>query len=372
MAMDGYSSEAIVLICDTYGPGKLRCELIEIVFDSTSNSELAASLFAALEFGDEMDAACEGIGRRLSVTSSPDKVDLTSYLYLGDRIDTMLGTFAERYFTQHLKGTSEEISKAFSDAFDLPMSKATSRETLLKLYALAPFDSWDKVSVGAIQVSDDERQKMLAQMFNEDPVKAVERIESTKGGEADFTAAFKQWLEIDAGKPIDWFQSNLSRLTAVQKDYAIRGIAEYSASHGDCNVAWKWVGEITSYELRKKVEGQIWSMERDVVRRGVSIDPQVTLQGMVTGNSSHQDYWIEEAMGTWMAKDMDKANEWYQQNWKSLPPSKSQYVAAAFAKQAANQGDTATARQWATHIQDAKTRDRINSLITKAEANPKP
>jgi hypothetical protein len=92
------------------------------------------------------------------------------------------------------------------------------------------------------------------------------------------------------------------------------------------------------------------------------------LQSIVSGKSNYNDYWLEEAMSTWVAKDFDKAQEWYQKNWNSMPANKSQYLAAAFAKQAIGQGDVATARQWAAHIQDAKTKQRIETGIAEAES----
>jgi non-ribosomal peptide synthetase component F len=89
---------------------------------------------------------------------------------------------------------------------------------------------------------------------------------------------------------------------------------------------------------------------------------------MIAGHSRHQDDWIEEAVATWSAKDPAKVQDWYHQNSQKLPAAKSQYFAAAFANQATEQGDTATARQWAGHIQDAKTKQRIEAGIAKAEA----
>lgn len=53
-----------------------------------------------------------------------------------------------------------------------------------------------------------------------------------------------------------------------------------------------------------------------------------------------------------------------------MPAGKAQSVAAAFATQATQKGDTATARQWATHIQDTKTKQRIEAAIAEAETDP--
>lgn len=369
MAIKGYSSEAISLICETYGPGKLRCQLIETVFQCCSDLDASGSLYNLLEYDDEKDSACEGIGWQLAVSAAPDTADLGQFSFLGDRLDSMLAAFAKRYVSQHLNGTSEEISGAFCDAFNLPLSKQAARRTLLELYQISPFDGWGTLIGRDIVLSGAERQQILELMVAKDPAKAVEKIGETKDGEADFTAAFKHWLAIDAAKPIEWFQNNAPNLTAAQKDRSIQGIAEFSASHGNCSVAWLWVEQITNPEIHKAAEGQVWSIERDIIRREVSRDPGIAIQAMISGKSSHQDYWIEEAIGTWVMKEPKEAQDWYLKNWNSLPSDKSQYVAAAFANQAINQGDPAKAREWAAHIQDPKTKQRIEAGIAKAEGN---
>lgn len=369
MAIKGYSREAISLICEAYGPGKRRCELIAMVFRSAKDLNMAGPIYKSLEFGDELNAACEGIGWQLSLSETPDKVDLVKFSFLGDRLDTMLATFAERFVIQHLNSNSEEVSTVFGDAFDLPLSKESARITLLKLYEFVPFDSWDKLSGGEIKLSGEERQRVLARMFSMDSAKAMEKIVSSNVEEADIAGGFRQWLAMDAAKPIDWLQNNHANLTASQKDHAMQGIAEYSATQGDCDVAWQWVGQIADPELKKRAESKVWSMERDIVRREISKNPEVVMQSMIAGDSRHQDYWIAEAMGTWVAKDPAKAGEWYQSNWTLLPANKSQYVAAAYANEALKRGDATTASQWAAYIQDPKTKQRIQDEINKAAVN---
>ena len=257
MAIKGYSREAISQICDAYGPGKRRCELIKTVFRSAKDLDKMGPIYKSLEYVDEMNAACEGIGWQLSLSVTPDKIDRKKFSFLDDRLDTMLAIFAERYVIQHSNGNSEEVSKAFGDAFDLPLSKESGRSTLLKLYEFVPFESWDKLCGGGIELSATERQGVMERMFSVDPLKAIEKICMANGVEADFTGAFKEWLEIDAAKPIEWFQINSKRLTSSQKDYAIGGIAEFSASHGDAATARKWAALIQDPEARQVIQDRI-------------------------------------------------------------------------------------------------------------------
>jgi hypothetical protein len=108
-------------------------------------------------------------------------------------------------------------------------------------------------------------------------------------------------------------------------------------------------------------------MEREALRAEAGQNPEKTLLSMISGESKYADYWLEEAVSIWMAKDFDKAQEWQQGNWESIPANKSQYLAAAFAKHAASQGAGESAREWASRIQDAKTKQRIDAGIAEAE-----
>ena len=195
----------------------------------------------------------------------------------------------------------------------------------------------------------------------------MESILSSPSFEDWISPAIKIWLTKDAMKPVEWLEANKANLSTSQREHAVQGIAEYTAREGDSETAWKWVDQITDPKLRKTAEGHVWSMERDAVRQAAGQSPDTTLQAMVAGNSQHADYWLEEAMATWMAKDPAAARDWYQKNSDTIPAGKSQYLAAAFANEALRQGDTGTARQWTARIQDAKTRQRITESIAKAE-----
>ena len=131
------------------------------------------------------------------------------------------------------------------------------------------------------------------------------------------------------------------------------------------------VDKISDPALKKATEGRVWQVEKNQLQKEANATPGQLVDSIVAGQSKYADYWLEEAMGTWVAKDFDKAQEWYEKNWKSMPSDKSQYVAAAFANQALKQGDAATASQWAALIQDPKTKQRIQDGINKAGNNKK-
>lgn len=104
-----------------------------------------------------------------------------------------------------------------------------------------------------------------------------------------------------------------------------------------------------------------------MVRNAVKNDPEQAVAELVSGKSQHDAYWIEEAMDVWMAKDFDKAEQWYQENWKSLPADKSQYASASFAKRAIKARDLESAAQWIRFIHDPNTKTRIEGEFRKIQ-----
>jgi hypothetical protein len=156
----------------------------------------------------------------------------------------------------------------------------------------------------------------------------------------------------------------LTSLNSSEKDAAV---VEFSRKLSPSD-AWSLLEHVTDSSAKALAEGRIWERERDQLRKDVVSNPQQILGELANGRSAYSDYWLEEAMVTWISKEPDKAEEWYQANWNSLPPAKSQYVAAAYAKNALGLGDTGTARQWTSLIQDPKTRERIEASITKGES----
>lgn len=211
--------------------------------------------------------------------------------------------------------------------------------------------------------------EVLSSMFAKSPSETLNAIESF-GSNPDLPQmlayGIKGWLRNDSNAVETWLGVHGHELGKESYDRSIKTLAAFLADKNRIEDASAWVAKIADPSLRSQAEGEVWSRERELLRQSVGQDPSGTVQDIVAGRSKYGDYWIEEAMSTWIAKDFDKAQDWYQKNWNSMPANKSQYLAAAFAKQAASQGEVATAREWAAHIQDAKTKQRIEAGIAKA------
>jgi hypothetical protein len=211
--------------------------------------------------------------------------------------------------------------------------------------------------------------KIVRAQIDKRPEETIGQMVNTEGGlGGHLSTAFQEWLSKDREKALAWLAQNQGSLKSQQMNACVSAQASFEVSKGNFDKAREALDTIDDPQLKEQVGGRIWSAERDAVRKEVQRNPSAALQGIVSDQSKYASYWLEEAMSTWVSKDSEQAVAWYQENWNSLPASKAQYVAAAFAKQALNQGDPAAAHQWAELIQDEKTKNRIAAEIAKARS----
>lgn len=170
------------------------------------------------------------------------------------------------------------------------------------------------------------------------------------------------WTASDPIESLDWLRNN-KQLSAAELDAGYSTVSDSNRTQKNYLSAWQAVGFIADPDLKRKAEGRVWSAERDSVLESVYSNPSGTMNSLVNGKSDFSGYRLEGAMDAWMERDFENAHKWYQENWNSMPADKSQYLAASFAKQSLQQGDTEAAREWATHIIDPKTKNRIDTKI---------
>jgi len=237
----------------------------------------------------------------------------------------------------------------------------------------SPFEGWESVLMNANTMSPSAKDKYLlllgGHMFSLDPALAANTILQL-GAKQDvskiLSEGVREWFRTDSEAAERWLSA--TNLKDKERDQIASGVAVFMVDEHRIEESWKWIGEIRDPTAKKQAEGKVWEMQRSIVRKEVARDPEATLQSLISGESKHSTYWIEEALSTWISKEPEKAEKWYQNNWDSLPPAKSQYVAAAYAREAIKTGDLVTASQWTSLIQDPKTKERIEASITKAEA----
>lgn len=236
-----------------------------------------------------------------------------------------------------------------------------------------PFDAWRTLMENYDSLDKSIRSKRasgLAEvMFVRSPERALSALTELRG-KTDISnlygLGFDAWMDSDISAAQDWYKENKANLSQQETDQISAAAATQFKNRSQLEEARKWLEEIKDPATKQKVSGQIWETERTALRKDVEKDPSGTITAILGGKSQYGDYWLEEAMGKWVEKDFDKAEGWYEKNWNSLPQQKSQYLAAAFANHALNQGDPAVAAQWMTFIQDPKTKQRIQDRIDKA------
>jgi hypothetical protein len=281
-----------------------------------------------------------------------------------------IGTAAAEQKSQaEIRGVFEKIEDFMVKG---NISEAQARDVVGSL-TLYPFTCWELLQEkGGGSLLEGQREKIVSGMAYTRPKEAIDlMLKSGIAKETDFKVVFDTWLSNDSEAPKEWFAQNQSTMPAGAAGQVMVSFAGTELAAGDLEGAREWAGKIADPEVRKRVEGQVWGVERDNLRNAVGKDPAATVQSIVSGQSKYGDYWLEEAVGVWVSKDFDKAQGWYEANWKSLPKEKAQYVAAAFANQALKQGDAETAGQWVGLIQDPKTKQRIQAGIDKAGTNAK-
>ena len=380
-------------LLERFGPGSDRDRLIEELFRNSS-PVAGLGLLASVPAGSSKGAAEIGLACRISVEPVATFVSNLATLNrvlsnqetnvvvsaLSMRIDPEL---TSRIFGLEMQHSGKEgRSQRFQESLDaLKRLESTGvlggKEGRFDVFfenaiLTAPFDVWKSLSDGEFleglskESLDRKHGELIDAMVMANPQAAISSLMESAGDEAALGRAAVAWLKKDSTAFEQWFESN-RRTMAVE---AVNGISasladEYS-KRGNIKEARQWLADISDPDVKRKVEGQVWGRERDQLRKDVGKAPRQTVDKLIDGTASYDAYWIEEAVATWVSKDFDGAIAWYEEKWKSLPPSKAQYVAAAFATQSVSQKDFDAARQWADLIQDAKTRERINAAIAKA------
>jgi hypothetical protein len=366
-----------------FGQGVLKYQLIEHVFSVAGNPprELLA-LMEGLPSAPERDAARLALQFRATREggfSLKDFDNLTSFS--NTAFDVFRGTIMHDLTSMRDRSLQVDPSKKTREILSVITALSskgaiTANQTMKLITTVSenqPFIIWEELSSGA----GSDFSKLCAPIITEvvrnmamnSPEKTLDALNaSTSLPIAVYSATMEMWLGRDSIAALSWCKNNITTMKPEVGDSIESTLVRFHIGNGDLEGARQYVQKIDDSDLRRSAEGQVWSFERDALRREVHKDPAGTIQSIVTGQSKYGDYWIEEAMITWVAKDFDSAQDWYRKNWNLMPANKSQYIAAAFAKQATGQGDVATAREWAAHIQDPKTKQRIETGIAEAES----
>jgi len=339
-----------------------------ITFSSTMTQEEQLSTTASIAFnlGQNPDLNIEDCRRIVNSLPHGEAV-IIEILSQIPFLKTSDQTSATDLVSKSIKLSQEllqrgELELASLDKIYLSLSQKLPSHTFLSIKEEGLYDS----------LGMETKSLLMARYAKHDPLAYLDLAVSEPSSNMDLGTGLAFLIASDTTAGTRWFESNHSKLTPKVHSQYSSYLSRHSIANGNVTEAWQYIERISDPEIKKQAEGQVWSKEKDLVIHAVKTDPTRTLSELVSGASHHASYWIEEAMHTWIQNDPAQAESWYRKNWESLPPAKSQFVAAAYAKNALGLGDTATARQWSNLIQDPKTRERIEASIIKADAGIDP
>lgn len=356
------------------GTGRFSEQARDLTFEHAGFSKEMFLELRKIENEGERTKIMRGMSMSLKYAkdlSSIADIDLTELT--SDERSSLYDALATRL--ANAKNLDGSFSDIVSETIRLAGTRQETVDLLTKCSKNAPFEMWNMITGYATKIGEDGiesvRRTCIAAMARQNGSLALGKALELQTGASRvelLQAGMTAYIATNSAGAADWLKKNGSHLTPIESDSIETAFIQSSLGIGDLEAAKLMLQQIGDPVLLDKAKGFVWTAERDTLHKEAGKDPARTLESIVSGQSKYADYWLEEAMETWMAKDFDKAQGWYQENWKTLPANKAQYVAAAFAKQAASQGDTATARQWSAYIQDAKTKQRIDEGIAKAEA----
>ena len=386
LSQEAGTLEALRIISDLAGPGRNRTWMITAAISGAGEDlHHVMGIIRKLQYSDDAEACLSGMVSFVSVRNIGASEILLAAPFTSDEISAIVSGIVSRPIDgsntiRELAERTQIVDSLLKQGGTTYDMKQLLAEYFRNLSFFAPNEALALMidKLGAVNSKNRaDYEWTLDAAFRNDPRKAMETIQTSITGAAPGSSgalvysAVEQWMKYDLNAALAWY-SKCDSYGPEIKSYAARPFFEKAIDAGDLNSAREWLNEINEPTLKKNAEGKLWSKERDLVVREVASDPTATLQAIISGSSQHADYWMEEAMSTWLTKDPAKAEDWYNKNWNSLPKGKAQYLAAAYANQALKQGDPATAGQWAALIQDPKTKQRVEAAISKAGAGGKP
>jgi len=395
--------ENLNAIKSEFGPGEKRNSEIQKLFAaSTGDVGLLLRSTRSFDLYLEKSAALRGLSFRIANEASLEEISaileeedplVTAEVgALSNGIWMMLDPGSlDRHFLNHndveIIGGRNREGVPVVVAFDIlthlvgkyPESADLRIQSFFRAsYSVDPFSTWDLMRTYESQAGEidhrftDIKGYTIATMFGKSPEEAMRRCGVIGGSEilisqSEFGQGVKGWLATDSRESMKWIAENADSLSQEMRTSAYTAVANFALDQGEIESARSYLSKIESAREKEEISSKIWGVEKNALQREISTNPVETISSIISGNSKYSDYWLEESVSTWLKNDAGAVNKWYEENWNSLSPEKTQYVAAAFAKEAVTLGDLATAKEWAERIQNPKTRERIEGVIMKAD-----
>ena len=361
-------------IRNKHGSGEAALKKITDLF---AGSDLPLEILA--RFIDDLTSAKENLYARTGLILRFSKIDdgeLASQLDL----TSLLGTVSGKKVLE--KGLSAFVGAAPFNSKPDRMEEALS---VLFNYSEAQLD--EKISVYAASVAKHNLSVEFLSIITEKSPELLQNsqflslVSSKWKGEESFIALSGVSSMEDVGVELQFklavnaFRYDPVRAKNIYEEVKKDGneaewfsaaSANIGLHQGELDEARFFLNNSNNEELKVIVEKKLWQKQKDLVVNEVKNDPQGITERLANGSSRYDTYFLEAAVTQWIKQDSEKAAEWVENQGSNLSQDTLQYVAAAYAREAASQGDLDLARHWAGLIQNGNILSRINSNIEEA------
>ena len=367
LAEDGFTNEVFAKVLQEYGPGSDRNMLLAEIFRRTDLSfDELGSFIQRLEFKDEKNAMLHGLVTKAAYVSSVSEIHPSKFQFIADEV----GNNATRKF---LKSAYSSFIAAMPDGkFDtsrvekrlestISLLEGTENEVLISeiiggVVAIAPESAFDLLLNHDYKITYKEYGRLFSGLFVvKSPASVLESLSAA--GNLDMRiSAFDYWLEKDVNAAMAWHNDN-------SVENLDESLAKFATKHNDFEAARQWVSRIEDPEVKKRIEGQMWQKENKLVSQAAMENSRKVVLEMANGNSEFDPLFLPTALNAWMKEDAEAAAQWVEREGVNLPPETRQFVAIAYAREAASQGNIELADQWAALIVDEDRKARVVKVI---------
>lgn len=250
-----------------FGPGRSRNQLIGALFMNAPNSIDLTNAYQALEFDDERKSAQAGIAQAMAMLESPADFRRQDYSYLEEDLDKVITSGLDGYISRFYSSSEEELGSAFLEAMQVDMSLESRANLIAKVASKAPFDCWEYLNSNDLSVPPEKRNEIITRMIYRDSERAISQVVASKNSETYLAYAFRQWLENDARKPVEWLSKESQNLSNVKQSRAVQGIVDFSMSHGDFEVASQWAKQMADPALRNEILATIEKKKESATKK---------------------------------------------------------------------------------------------------------
>lgn len=317
----GHPDRALEKIREEFGHGRDRERLVEACFFAVEDLAQFKDHLKLVDDDRDLRAARNSassvilknlVRDGISILNDPSLAEV-----FGNDVSKAVCSACEGYFYSEAKKDlgDDHLRSLLDELIATSFGKRLNGSFYASVGGILPFEAWSRLG-DQVELSEHERGKLMRTMIGKNPELALKMFAEQADPRDGMAAGIRSFGELDATAAFDWVEKNGESLSMEARDGARAGLMMLAMGNENFDFARELNLKVSDPELRKALDGQVWSAERELVRKKVLANPQDTISAIVTGESSHADYWLEESITTWLKEDSSAVNEWYEESWK--------------------------------------------------------